>query len=185
MRLLIMTVGKTHSGKSSFAKALENKLMNSFVMDQDNHAEFLNTYYEKLLPKTSTNTLKNGLSKYILEYAIEQTSLHIIVCNANRDKNSRMQLFNEFFTEEKFIRILVHFDLSDEVLLQRVKTSNRSTNIFRESYSSFQQVLNQQQKAPSENISSNEADYLFVIKDNAENDLVIEQIIEIAQSISP
>lgn len=96
-----------------------------------------------------------------------------------------MQLFNEFFTEEKFIRILVHFDLSEEVLLQRVKTSNRSTNIFRESYSSFQQVLNQQQKAPSENISSNEADYLFVIKDNAENDLVIEQIIEIAQSISP
>lgn len=26
-RLLIMTIGKTHSGKSSFAKALENKFL--------------------------------------------------------------------------------------------------------------------------------------------------------------
>jgi uridine kinase len=43
-RLVIMTVGKTHSGKTTFARALEQELNNSFVMDQDNHAEFINTF---------------------------------------------------------------------------------------------------------------------------------------------
>ncbi|MEC1176931.1 AAA family ATPase [Metasolibacillus meyeri] len=180
-RLLIMTVGKTHSGKSSFAKELEKELAHSFVMDQDHHAEFLNTYYEKLLPKTGANTLKNGLSKYIIDYAIEQTNLHIIVCNANRSKSERTHLFEEFFTKEKFIRILVHFNLPDEILLARIKASKRNTKIFRGAYSNFQQVLMQQQNAPSEDLSTDEADYLFVIEDNAENSEVIQQIVQIAE----
>ncbi|WP_318837459.1 ATP-binding protein [Psychrobacillus glaciei] len=45
-RLVIMTVGKTHSGKTTFAKALEEQISNSIVIDQDNHAEFLHTYYQ-------------------------------------------------------------------------------------------------------------------------------------------
>ena len=43
-RLVILTVGKTHSGKTTFAKALEKELPNSVVIDQGNHAEFLQTY---------------------------------------------------------------------------------------------------------------------------------------------
>ena len=50
-RFVIMTVGKTHSGKTTFAKALEKELVNSVVVDQDNHAEFLHTHYKKLLPQ--------------------------------------------------------------------------------------------------------------------------------------
>ena len=45
-RFVIITVGKTHSGKTTFAKALEKELSHSFVMDQDNQAEFINTHYE-------------------------------------------------------------------------------------------------------------------------------------------
>lgn len=45
-RLVIMTVGKTHSGKTTFARDLELALNNAFVMDQDITAEFLHTYYE-------------------------------------------------------------------------------------------------------------------------------------------
>ena len=43
-----MTIGKTHSGKSTFAKKLEEHLSNAIVVDQDNHATFVNTYYNKL-----------------------------------------------------------------------------------------------------------------------------------------
>ncbi|MGQ0441154.1 hypothetical protein ACT4UT_33930 [Bacillus sp. B-TM1] len=46
-RLVIITVGKTHSGKTTFAKALEKELPHSFVMDQDNQAEFINTNFER------------------------------------------------------------------------------------------------------------------------------------------
>jgi deoxyadenosine/deoxycytidine kinase len=44
-----MTVGKTYSGKTTFARALEQELNNSFVMDQDNHAEFINTFYDNCI----------------------------------------------------------------------------------------------------------------------------------------
>lgn len=44
-RLAILTIGKTHSGKSTFAKILNSNLLNSLVIDQDHHAEFLNNYY--------------------------------------------------------------------------------------------------------------------------------------------
>lgn len=80
-RLVIITVGKTHSGKTTFARALEKELYNSFVMDQDNHAEFINTYYKNLQPKQGPNTLKHALSKLIVDYAKEHTDLNLIICN--------------------------------------------------------------------------------------------------------
>ena len=64
-KLAIITVGKTHSGKTTFAHALEKQLSNSFVMDQDNHAEFINTYYKNLLPTQGPNILKHSISKHI------------------------------------------------------------------------------------------------------------------------
>ena len=58
--VVIITVGKTHSGKTTFARALEKQLNNTFVMDQDNHAEFINTNYKNLQPKKGSNTLKHS-----------------------------------------------------------------------------------------------------------------------------
>ncbi len=85
-RLVIITVGKTHSGKTTFARALEKELPHSFVMDQDNQAEFINTHYEKLQPAEGANTFKHGLSKFIVDYAKEHSNLHLIICNSNRSK---------------------------------------------------------------------------------------------------
>lgn len=78
-KLAVITVGKTHSGKSTFAKELEKVLDNSFVMDQDNQAEFINTYYKKLQPKSGPNTLKHSFSKLIVDYAKKNTNLHIML----------------------------------------------------------------------------------------------------------
>lgn len=61
-RLVIITVGKTHSGKTTFARVLEEELNNSIVIDQDNHAEFINTYYKELQPKQGPDTLKYAIS---------------------------------------------------------------------------------------------------------------------------
>ena len=186
-RLMIMTVGKTHSGKTTFARLLEQSLENSFVMDQDNQAEFINTYYQKLQPNTGPNIFKNSLSRFIVEYAIENTKLHLIICNSNRNRISRLKLFDELFTQEQFIRILVNFDIPDEVLLNRVKQSQRSTNIFRGPYSNFEEVLNrQQQESSNEDViepTIDEADYLFEIKDNKEVDPVIQKIVYIAKCL--
>ena len=85
-RFVIITVGKTHSGKTTFARELEKEFPHSFVMDQDNQAEFINAHYEKLQPAEGANTFKHGLSKFIVDYAKEHTSLHLIICNSNRSK---------------------------------------------------------------------------------------------------
>ncbi|MFK4326040.1 MULTISPECIES: ATP-binding protein [Bacillus] len=190
-RLVIITVGKTHTGKTTFAKALEKELPHSFIMDQDNQAEFINTYYEKLQPTEGPNTLKHGLSKFIVDYAKEYTNLHLIICNSNRSRNGRMYLLNELFKEEEeeYVRIFVHFDIPDDVLYERVARSTRSINIFRGNYSSFKEVLvRQQAESQHEDVVDpveNEADYLFVIRDSKDVKSTIEEIVHLAEDLSP
>lgn len=188
-RLVIITVGKTHSGKTTFAKELEKELPNSFIMDQDNQAEFINTHYEKLQPTEGSNTLKHSLSKFIVDYAKEHTNLHLIICNSNRSLNGRMYLLNEWFKKEEYIRVLVHFDIPDDVLYERVGLSKRSTNIFRGNYSSFKEVLHRQQvKSLHEDVVDpieNEADYLFVIRNSKDVNSTILKIVHLAKEFSP
>ncbi|KAA0823714.1 MULTISPECIES: ATP-binding protein [Bacillus cereus group] len=188
-RLVIITVGKTHSGKTTFAKELEKELPNSFIMDQDNQAEFINTHYEKLQPTEGSNILKHGLSKFIVDYAKEHTNLHLIICNSNRSKSGRFYLLNELFPQNEYVRILVHFDIPDDVLYERVARSTRNTNIFRGGYSSFKEVLDRQQTEllhddvvdPIEN----EADYLFVIRNSKDVNSTILKIVHLAKEFSP
>ncbi|WHY27032.1 AAA family ATPase [Bacillus wiedmannii] len=188
-RFVIITVGKTHSGKTTFARALEKELPHSFVMEQDNQAEFINAHYEKLQPAGGANTFKHGLSKFIVNYAKEHTNLHLIICNSNRSKNGRLFLLNELFPQNEYVRILVHFDIPDDVLYERVDRSTRSTNIFRGSYSSFKEVLNRQQaESLHEDVVDpieNEADYLFVIRNSKDVNSIIEEIIHLAKDLSP
>jgi deoxyadenosine/deoxycytidine kinase len=184
-RLAIITVGKTHSGKTTFARALEKELKNSMVIDQDHHAEFINSYYKTLQPIHGPNTLKHAISKLIVTYAIEQTDYHLIICNSNRSRKDRSFLFEELFHKDDFIQIIVHFDIPYHVLQARVTESRRSTNIFRGAYSNFAEVLEKQQtdslKEDVMDPVEGEADHLFVIKDNAEAEAVILEILCIAR----
>ncbi|AIF42913.1 AAA family ATPase [Virgibacillus sp. SK37] len=185
-RLVIITVGKTHSGKSTFARDLEKKLDNSFVMDQDNHAEFINAYYKKLQPKSGTNTLKHSISNLIVDYAKTHTDFHIIVSNSNLSKKGREYLLEKIYPKIEFVRVLVHFDIPDKVLFKRVINTQRSTSILRFA-SSFEEVLLRQQ-ADSQlkdvvDPTEGEAEYLFKIKDNNEVNSVIREITNISKCL--
>jgi predicted kinase len=178
-RLVIMTVGKTHSGKTTFAKELEQHLINSIVIDQDNHAEFVNTYYKSLRPLQGPNTIKYAITNTIVEYAVQMTEFHIILSNSNRNiKGRREQL--TYFHDKDYESVLVHFDLPDYILQERVFTSQRSKSIFRTA-SNYVEVLNRQNTEFQQgNISDpreGEANYLFVIKDSTEVQSVIQSIV--------
>ena len=180
-RLVIITVGKTHSGKTTFARALEQELKNSIVMDQDNHGAFINKYYKNLQPKSGPNTIKHAISQLIVNYAKEHSDCHLIICNSNRSRKGRTYLLEELFPKHEFTRILIHFDLPENVLKERVMNSERSTNIFR-SASNFAQVLVRQNA--DEDVADpveGEADHLFVIKESGEVDRVIQRIVAIDQ----
>ncbi|MBS4195956.1 AAA family ATPase [Lederbergia citri] len=184
-RFVINTVGKTHSGKTTFAKALEQQLQNSIVIDQDNHAEFINTYYKSLLPKKGPNAIKSAITQTIVDYAVNNSDFHIILCNSNRSRKARLDLLIHF-QHKGFCTILVHFDIPEHVLQARVANSQRSKTIFRTA-STFEEVLTRQQaeshksdlSAPKEG----EADYLFVIQNTDEVEFVTSKIVDMAKSL--
>ncbi|RPF55273.1 ATP-binding protein [Aquisalibacillus elongatus] len=176
-RKVIITVGKTHSGKTTFAKALEQELDHSLIIDQDNHAEFINTYYEKLLPEQGPNTFKYTITQTILEYAVKQTDYHLIICNSNLNKNGRLNLIN-YLKEQGFTSILVYFDIPEQTLRDRISNSNRSKAIFRTA-SNFDEVLDRQlDESDGTGPNDNEADFLFKIKQSEDLSNVIQSIIK-------
>ncbi|WP_409292998.1 ATP-binding protein [Peribacillus sp. SCS-37] len=180
-RIAVITAGKTHSGKTTFARELEQKLDHSIVIDQDNHAAFINTYYRKLLPKDGPNTIKYAITQTIADYAVKETDFHLIICSSNLSRKGRTALLS-YYRNQGFSTVLVSFQISEDILRERVKNSSRSTDIFR-SAASFQEVLARQSAeslqadkgAPSED----EADYFFEIKSSEEVREVISTITNI------
>lgn len=172
-----MTIGKTHTGKTTFAHLLKQQLTSAFILDQDNHAAFINKYYHELLPTDGPNILKHGLSRFIANYAKVHTDLHVIVCNANLQAHERATLLQDVFPKTDFLQILVYFDIADETLKKRIAMSDRPTDIFRGNLKTFSELLANQQKitAPSEE----EADYLFVIKSDDDIQKVIQAICQL------
>jgi len=183
-RYVIVTVGKTHSGKSTFARALEERLKSSVVIDQDNHAEFIQRYYKAILPQKGPNTLKYAITKAIVDYAVNETDVHLIMCNVNRHRRHRLKLLHGFH-QNGFSSILVYFNIPDSVLEQRIATSERSTNIFR-SAASFLEVLRRQQaESVNHDVSpptEEEADYLFVIRNEDDVQTVIDRIVGLVEA---
>lgn len=181
-RVAVITVGKTHSGKTTFAKALERQLANAIVVDQDNHAEILKTYYPALVPKEGANAIKYALTQTIVNHAVDQTDCHIILCNANRNRQGRLKLL-DFYRSKGFTTILVNFDMADEVLKTRIDQAGRDTSVLR-TVSSFKDVLVRQQAESVDNPGvtprPDEADYLFSVTNEQQAEAAISEIREIA-----
>lgn len=186
-RLFVVTIGKTHSGKTTFANALKQKLSNSVVIDQEAHVEFLQSYYQDSLPKQGNHTMKNTMSKLALDYYISCTNTNMILCNTHLSRAHRSTIFEKIFTKNKFTRILIYFDIPDEVIIARIKESNRSTSPFRSDCSTFEEVLALQKEASKQNEEypqMDEADYIFIINDNHNHDAVIEEILQISAQLT-
>lgn len=80
------------------------------------------------------------------------------------------------------MRVIVHFDIRDDVLLERVRNSERTTNIFRGPYVSFEEVLKRQQAEAAEDPLPEETDYLFEIMGD-EYEAVISEIVELERRL--
>lgn len=141
-RIVLLTVGKTHAGKSTFADRLSRLYPSFLVIDQDVHARFLNTHYQKLLPLDGPNHLKHQLTDTIVEHARRQSDLHLIVCNANLSKKQRIRFLQQF-PKDQYRTILVYFDLAEEVLLARVDASIKDRAEIRGA-EDYRQILSRQ-----------------------------------------
>ena len=179
-RMALLTIGATYSGKSSFARTLEQQLAQVIVLDQDFQAEFLNAHYEKLVPQTGPNTLKFKVSEVLLDYAIEKTPYHLVLCNSNIHLAPRQQLLDRFFPSEQFVRVFVYFDVTQATLRARIEQTSRDTKLFRDPNFTYEELL-QSQLPQIDPPSSYEADYLWTVNEATNVLQLIEEINEIIQ----
>ena len=180
-RLVVMTVGKTHSGKTTFARSLEKEIDNSVVIDQDNHAEFLQRNYQTLVPTQGANVIKYAITQTILDYAVNETTGHLILCNSNRNRFGRLKLL-EHLHSKGFTTIIVNFNIPEQVLRDRVNNSRRTTTILR-TVPTFKEVLTRQDNETNQGDviepREGEADHLFTIQDADDVQSVIQKIVNL------
>ncbi|MET3575477.1 ATP-binding protein [Bhargavaea ullalensis] len=178
-RLAMMTVGKTHSGKTTFAKLLAKELPNTVVIDQDRQAKFLNDHYPQLLPEKGPNRIKHDLTRTLAEYAAEHTNCHLILSNSNLGEKDRREWLDRY-KEYGFETVLVCFNLSEDMLRLRIRKSQKSTDVFRVSLTYDDLLERQQKQFPDVMPAAGEADHLFTVSGTEEINPVIGRILGLA-----
>lgn len=184
-KFIIATVGKTHSGKSTFGKFLSEKLENSVWIDNERIDLFLKGQFNKLYtdPKVRSEKsaenpdLKMKINQVILKDALEN-NFNVILTNANMKSYTRkLEEAQAIQNDAKFI--LVYLNYPDEELIVRIQTAGKPTEVLNES-TSFIDLLEKQSKL-FEEPTEDEADYFFEIQKVEEIDSVVKKIMQIVQ----
>ena len=161
---------------------MASRLENACVIDQDNHAAFVNAHYRSLLPNQGPKLLKYSLSAAVVDYALTQTDVHVILYNAYRSRSGRRKLL-ETFQAHGFTTVLVYFDIPDAGFTARVAATTRSTAVLR-SASSFAEVPARQGAESGQGDvvppEAGEADFVFRLESSQEVQPIIGQILDLA-----
>lgn len=185
MQFVIMTVGKTHSGKTTFGKKIAKKLKRSCVLDSDEIAEFLKDKYSELYNKDfsdNSNELAPGyyLKKIVYFDIYKQalkTKVPIISTSANSTKKIRLEVKR---IAKKYGRkfIIIYFNLPEVLLLNRIKESKRSKKCLYHSKNFVDLLINKQSQRFECPVKS-EADYFFEITDDISGKKVFQEVLKI------
>ncbi|MGI1805532.1 ATP-binding protein [Exiguobacterium sp. TDN 0502] len=168
MRTVLLTIGTTHAGKTTFARQLAQRLPASLVIDQDLQAHFLLEHYPDLVPSEGPNQIKHDLTGWLIEQAITSSVETIILCNANTTRIGRKQLL-QHFPRATFRSILVWFDLPEATLVDRLTHSTRDGREVRGD-SSYQEIYQRQRIEPP---AQHEADKIIHFQSISEIDMFL------------
>lgn len=170
---LIMFIGKTHSGKTTFAKELEKENTNIIILELDPMALFMRENFPKLRElddRDHSGKFKNISLKYqtfllFVEFAMS-FGKPIILSNSNMWVKGRSLIF-KLAKKFDYKIIGVYFDFPEEFLLNRIKKSKRTTNVLRISKSFEDLIINQRTRMETPN--PKDFKEFYIIK--SENDL--------------
>ncbi len=182
-KYIIMCVGHTHSGKTTFAKKLVEDNKNIVIIDNDVIADFIATTYPTFV-KSDYNKSKKTLEdpnlkfllwKQVLNFGLA-TGQHIILSNGNLGKDIR-DYVRGVTDKNKYNLVTVYFNLPRDVLVKRIEKTNKDTAIFITSKNWSQVFDNQETYAvlPPDKDTS----YYFEINDPSEADKVLISITQI------
>lgn len=185
MSFVIMTVGKTHAGKTTFGKKIANKINNFCLLDSDEIAEFLKDKYPLLYNQDHSLNSNELVPGYYLKRAILlevykqalKTNLTIISTSANSTKKIRTKIKGMLKKEGRKL-IIIYFNVSEEVLMKRIGASNRSRKCLYYS-KDFVDLLVNKQGHRFEAPDKREADYFFEIKDDVSSKKVFNEVLNL------
>lgn len=152
-RYVIMLVGYTHSGKTTFAKKITKGVDNLVVIDNDEIADFINQKYPAAVfskyNKTKRNFKKPNL-KFLISQDIFKFSLcakiNILFASGNLGKDVRLIIKNNA-KKHNYKLVTVYFNLPRNVILSRIKGTKKSTTCFRKSKTWYEVLKNQESYA--------------------------------------
>ncbi|MFA6325144.1 MAG: AAA family ATPase [Candidatus Paceibacterota bacterium] len=182
-KYVVMCVGFTHSGKTTFTKKLYKKIKNTVLLDNDEIANFINLQYKDLVFSSFNHTKKNYkdpglkflLSKQIFEFSL-RAGLNLIQASCNLGKDA--QSFIKKTTKKyNYKLITVYFNLPEKVLIKRIKNTKKDTRCFRLSLK-WNQVL-EKQKLYMNLPPDKNTDVYFEIKNNQDSRKVLSKLIEL------
>ena len=139
-RYLIMCVGFTHSGKTTFAQKLKKKNKNLVIIDNDNIANFINEEYKEIVFSSFNFEKKNyrdpglkfHLSKEILIFALK-AKLNIIHASGNLGRDAQ-KFIEKSAKKYSYKLITVYFNFPENFILSRIRVTTKSKKCFRLSW---------------------------------------------------
>lgn len=197
MRLLFLTYGPTHSGKTTFGKKLRNRLGESskFIhVDNDAVDEFVKENYnnlrtdpEVLAWRTPADPdLRLLIPQLVAGYALRED--YSVIATAAHPKRVIRQSYYEIAERNNAQVVLLVFRISDDQAAQRIESNARSTAILDISPhggTRFQELF-ERQKGILEEPSDAEKQACFkvfeVTEDNS--DVMIEKLLQLVRQSS-
>jgi len=183
-RFALLTVGKTHTGKSTFAKEIVSQIPNCVILETDPIAVFLSTTFPKLHAldldhqgSFSSPSLKYRVFQTVLEFALAQ-NFNIILSNSNMYEKGRQGVF-DIIKKYPAKTIGLHFNYPEELLSKRVEQSGRSTEVLSVSKDFQELIVNQRTRFQPPNPT--DFDYFFEVKDPADLPRVTKEILALYQ----
>ncbi len=171
-KFAIMMVGKTHSGKTTFARELE-KIINGVVLQTDPIIIFLKKEFSVNLDKDKEHdgsfknpSLKIKIFNTIFEHILKKGNLIPILSNSNMYQKLRDQII--LYLRKNNIKVIgVYLNFSEQFLINRIEKSQKSTEVLSVSKDYKECLINQRKRfiEPREN----EFDYFFEV--NSEDEL--------------
>lgn len=181
-RYVLLTVGKTHSGKSTFANDLVSEIPNCVVLETDPIALFLRSTFNKLhaldldhMGSFASPALKYLVFRTVLSFALEH-DFNIIMSNSNMYENGRKNVLN-IIKKYPVKTIGVYLNFHEEILTERVKHSGRDTSVLSVSKDFNDLIVNQRVRFQPPN--RDDFDYFFEVTHPDKLPEVKNQILEL------
>ncbi len=177
-KYVIMFVGHTHTGKTTFAKKLAKNFPDTVRIDNDEIALFAKEKYPSAV-LSPYNKIKRGFSNPNLKFLLFKdiykfclrAAMNVILSNGNLAKDGRT-LVARNAKKHGYVLVTVYFNLPHEIILKRLKETKKDNKVFITSKNWFELFENQKgyaQLPPSKKSGlyfeiKNEKDYLAIMK---------------------